>query len=583
MLLKSFLKNLLPNTDQAINIEHRLFEITLGLTVVVFLFWSIYGLFAGYGYFVQTVYISGVFIYTTLYVLQKKGIRFRTITLIYYYVILLLLGISWFPSGGIKAAIPTFLVLVYLSGLLVLSLKDYLIFIITIFGLVLGLILLEMQAPEKAALYQSNELLMKDLAIVILTSLIIMGICLYAFKRTYINDRRELRKRNKELAQEKRNAESTDQAKTIFLTTISHEMRTPLNGIVGMTELLSKTDINDEQHELIDSLVYSSSILHDLVSNVLDITTIEAGKLKLHKSSFTIKEELNGIWKIFQKKTSANKYLEIKLEVDENLPDFLTGDMARIRQVLVNLLSNAIKFTYKGTIKLKVEVLRQTGDVASVQFTIKDTGVGIALEKQPHLFETFYKASEAEGYEGTGLGLSIVEKLVTLMGGTISFESATQKGSSFYFTLPLGISDMEDTKELGHIEVLGLSELKVLIVEDIEINRLVVSKMLSRINIREIDIAVNGTEGVKKAKEKLHDIILMDLQMPDISGFEASKQITNHYEGVAKKPIIIALTANAMKSSMEKSMEVGMSDYLLKPIKTDTLKKVLMKYLNDFS
>lgn len=548
--------------------------------MIVFLFWSIYGFIVGYEYFVQTVYTSGVFIYTTLYILQKREVNYRLLTQIYYYLVLFLLGISWLPSGGIKAAIPTFLALVYLSGLLVLPMRDYLIFIIVTFGLVLGLTVYEMLNPETVGIYESNDLLMQDLAIATLFSLAIMGICLYAFKRTYIDDRRELRKRNKELEQEKLNAETTDQAKTTFLATISHEMRTPLNGIVGMTELLSKTEIDKDQKELIESLVYSSNILHGLISNVLDITTIEAGKLKLQISSFSIKKELNGLWQVFEKKTSGNKHLEIKLELDPRLPEYLKGDMPRIRQVLVNLMNNAIKFTYKGSIILKVDVLGQVGDVASVQFTIKDTGAGIPLEKQPHLFETFYKGTDSDGYEGTGLGLSIVEKLVKLMGGTIGFYSAPQEGSAFFFTLPLGVAVTDDTNELDQIEVPGLSELKVLIVEDVEINRLVASKMLKSMNISTVDIAINGIEGVEKAQANLYDVILMDLQMPDITGFEASKQIASYYKDAVRKPTIIALTANAMKGSMEECLAAGMSDYVLKPIKTDTLKQVLIKHLN---
>lgn len=558
-----------------------MFEITLALTVIVFLFWMIYGFIVGYEFFVQTVYTSGVFIYSSLYILQKKGANFRVLTLVYYYLILFLLGISWLPSGGIKAAIPTFLALVYLSGLLVLPLKDYLIFIIVTFGLVLGLTLFEIQNPELVGVYDDVMMLMQDLAIATLISLVIMGICLYAFKRTYLADRAELEKRNKELEKEKQNAESTDQAKTTFLATISHEMRTPLNGIVGMTELLSKTDINDEQKEIIESLVYSSNILHGLISNVLDITTIEAGKLKLQIGTFAIKDELNGVGKVFEKKTSSNSNLEIKLELDHELPEYLIGDMARIRQVLVNLMNNAIKFTYKGSITLKVDVLGQTGDVASIQFTIIDTGAGIPLDKQPHLFETFYKGTDSDGYEGTGLGLSIVEKLVTLMGGEIGFKSVPHEGSSFYFTLPLGISDQREINDLDHIEVPGLNNLKILIVEDVEINRLVASKMLKSLNISEVDLAINGTEGVEKAQAKQYDIILMDLQMPDISGFEASKQITSFYAESLMQPTIIALTANAMKSSMEECLAAGMSDYLLKPIKTDTLKQVLIKHLNN--
>ncbi|WP_462252052.1 ATP-binding protein [Ekhidna sp.] len=580
--MNQLINKILPSTSRSLKIEQRLFEVTLGMTVVVFLFWSLYGFYVGYEYIIQSVYTAGIFIFCCLYILQKRGFSFRALSLTYYYLILFLLAISWLPSGGIKAAIPTFLVLVFLSGLLVLRLRDYLIFIAITFSLVFGLTIYEIQNPELVGVYESNDLLMQDLAVVLLTTLLVMGFSLYVFKRTYLRDRKELRLRNEELQKEKKNAETTDQAKSTFLATISHEMRTPLNGIVGMTELLSKTNINKEQTELIESLVYSSNILHGLISNVLDITTIEAGKLKLQIGSFAIKDELTGIWKIFQKKTQSNSQLEIKLEMDEKLPEYLTGDMTRIRQVLVNLMNNAIKFTYKGSITLKVAVLGQAGDVVSVQFLIVDTGAGIPLEKQPHLFETFYKGTDEDGYEGTGLGLSIVEKLVTLMRGTIDFQSTPQQGSSFFFTLPLGIANSEDIDDISQIEVPGLSDLKVLIVEDVEINRLVATKMLNSMNISDVDIAVNGTEGVEKAKEKRHDIILMDLQMPDISGFEASKRISEFYADKVRKPTIIALTANAMKNSMEECLAAGMSDYVLKPIKTETLKEVLIKHLTAF-
>ncbi|SNT04108.1 Signal transduction histidine kinase [Ekhidna lutea] len=579
-LLSFHIKHILPTTDRSLKIELRLFEIILILTVSVFLFWSVYGFIIGYEYFVQTVYTTGIFIYLVLYILQKKGIGFRKLSLTYYYLALLLIGISWFPSGGLKAAIPTFLGLVYLSGLLVLPLKDYLVFIIVTFGMVLGLILYEIKYPDAPAPYLSEELLIQDIAISTLTSLVIMGICLFIFKRTYIDDRRLLRKNNKELEKEKLKAESADQAKTTFLATISHEMRTPLNGIVGMTELLTKTDLNKEQQELVESLGYSSNILHGLISNVLDITIIEAGKLELHMSSFSSQKEFNALWRVFEKKINVNPDVKLHLEVDDLLPEYLSGDLPRIRQVLVNLLNNAIKFTIKGSITISISVVGQAGDVVSVKFSIKDTGTGISLDKQAHLFETFYKSSEEADYEGTGLGLPIVDKLVRLMGGTIDFKSEPQKGSEFSFILPLGVAKKEDLEGFEKIVVPGLSDLKILIVEDVEINRLVAQKMLKTLGITHIEMAINGTEGVQKASKQFYDIILMDLQMPDISGFEASRQISSVYETENQKPIIIALTANAMKNSMEECSEAGMSDYILKPIKSETLKQVLMKYMN---
>ena len=578
-LLKPFLNHILPNTDKSKRIEHRLFEISLFMSIIVFLFWSTYGFIVQYGVFVQSIYVSGVFIFGTLYAIQKQGKHFRVLSLINYYLLLFMLGIAWLPSGGVRAAIPEYIALIFISGLLVLPIRDFLIFILMTFGMVLMLTVYEIYYPDAAATYDSTDLLLQDLTISTLAMLVIAGISLFIFKRAYIADRRELRKKNKELGVEKQKAETTDEAKTTFLATVSHEMRTPLNGIVGMIELLSKTNLDQEQKELLKSLTYSGNILHGLISNVLDITTIEAGKLDLDVKAFEIRKELNSLREMFEKKIVDKPDVKISLKIDDQIPDIIIGDLARIRQILVNLLNNSLKFTRKGSVSLEATSENLMGGLLSIKFTVSDTGVGIRAEKQKHLFETFYKASDTDGYEGTGLGLAIVQRLVSLMGGKISFESEEGVGSEFSVTLPLGVGEASEPEGMEKIALQGLDKLRVLVVEDIEINRMVAKKLLNSIGVEQIEMAVNGNTGVSKATQDFYDIIFMDLQMPDISGFEASNQIKDFYLDKDDKPIIIALTANAMKNSMDECYKVGMSDYILKPVRSEMLKEVLMKYI----
>ena len=550
------------------------------MTIVVSLFWAVYGFFVQFEPFLQSIYLTCAFVFGILYFLHKRTKRFRVLSLISYYLLLLTLGIAWVPSGGVRAAIPEYAAVILISGLLVLPIKDFLIFIIVTFSLVLGLTTYEIHFPEAASTYDSVGLLLQDLTISTLVMLVITGISLFIFKKAYIQDRRELRKKNKELGLEKQKAETTDEAKTTFLATVSHEMRTPLNGIVGMIELLSKTNLDKEQKELLKSLTYSGNILHGLISNVLDITTIEAGKLNLDVKAFDVRKELNSLTEMFQKRVNERPELDITLTIDDQMPKILIGDLVRIRQILVNLLNNSYKFTRKGSVSLNATCSNIMGGLLSVKFTVSDTGAGIREEKQKHLFETFYKASDSDGYEGTGLGLAIVKRLVSLMGGSVSFESQEGVGSKFYVTLPLGIGEEPESEGLEKVSFQGLDKLKILVVEDIEINRMVAKKLLQSIGVNQIEMAVNGNSGVSKATQDTYDIIFMDLQMPDISGFEASKQITEFYQGHSEKPIIIALTANAMRNSMDECYEVGMSDYLLKPVRSEMLKEVLLKHVS---
>lgn len=385
-----------------------------------------------------------------------------------------------------------------------------------------------------------------------------------------------------EIKKEKEIAEKSNQLKDQFLANMSHEIRTPLNGISGMVNLLTDTHLTPEQLEYISTIKLSVSNLMVIINDLFDYSKISTGKIQLDKQEFKVKEQLTGLMQMIKAKADDKK-LKLTLIYDEHIPSPLIGDPLRLNQILFNLLINAIKFTVKGSVTLEVQTLEEKNNQAKLLFIVSDTGVGISEERIPRIFEGFTEQKISKsGNEGTGLGLTIVKHLVELQGGSISVNSQLNSGTIFKtelkFKLPVKIVRKSATPSKSSIQPRDLSQISILLVEDNKVNQFLAKQLLSRMGFI-VDIAGSGKSALEQLAKKTFDIILMDVQMPVMNGYELCQHIRTQLTPPVNHIPVIALTAYASTQEKEKALSIGMNDYVTKPYSPQELLTIILKYV----
>ncbi|NRD20915.1 response regulator [Winogradskyella eckloniae] len=415
------------------------------------------------------------------------------------------------------------------------------------------------------------------LSIALITILSLLTLSLYKNNNIRLNTNTMLHKKNDELIVAKEKAELASKTKANFLSTVTHELRTPLYAVTGITNMLLDEEPKEHQIPHLKSLKFSGDYLLTFINDILQINKIEANKVELDPENFNLKNKLENV--ISALSNSANdQNTKIHFDYEKGLPENYIGDQLKISQILINLLGNAIKFTKDGDIWVKAYKIDVKDNTYNLRFEIEDNGIGITKEKQGQMFDSFSQGSVQinRKYGGTGLGLSIVKGLIQILKGKIYLKSELGKGTTFFFELPLEYDKeaekpkTQDVKKVNKMDSLDLSNVKILIVEDNKINQMITKKILNKMNLY-CDVVDNGEAAVEKVKEVTYDVVLMDIHMPGISGLEATKIIRTF----DKELTIFALTAVTLEDKMHEFGEAGFNDIISKPFKQEDFESKL--------
>ncbi len=392
-----------------------------------------------------------------------------------------------------------------------------------------------------------------------------------------IRDVTDKKQNEEQLRKEKERAETAEIARRIgeqFLANMSHEVRTPMNAIVGFTDIMLKTPLTPDQHQYLEAIKMSGDNLLVIINDILDFSRMRSGKIPIENRGFRLSQVTSMCVELMSPKASE-KGIKLSANIDKNVPDELIGDSTRLNQVLINLAANAIKFTSKGGVDINVKLLSEKKDNIELEFTVKDTGIGIPKDKLATIFEAFTQANNdtARRYGGTGLGLAIVKQLAELQGGSVAVSSEEGRGSCFYFRIKYkknNVSFVNSNTISTNGKEKKLKGLNVLLVEDNAMNQLLARKVLSDWGWN-IVVVENGIEAIDEVTRNDFDIVLMDIQMPEMDGYEATRQIRHNLPEPKRHVPIMAMTAHIMPSEEEKCYEAGMNGYISKPFDTQTL------------
>jgi signal transduction histidine kinase/DNA-binding NarL/FixJ family response regulator/HPt (histidine-containing phosphotransfer) domain-containing protein len=406
-------------------------------------------------------------------------------------------------------------------------------------------------------------------------------LCLVAL--IFYRNERQLQRINKELAAAKERAETSERLEHQFLANMSHEIRTPMNAVLGMTTLLLDTPLSTKQRDYLEAIQSSADNLLVIINDILDLSKLQAGKMEFEHIPFRLQDVTGHAMEIMHLKAEAHG-ITLTEEIAESTPRVVIGDPARLSQVLMNLLSNAVKFTEHGSVKILVSASIAGDRHMNVRIAVRDTGIGIPREKLSSIFDSFSQADAetSRRYGGTGLGLTISRTLVELQGGHIGVESEPGQGSEFAVTIPYEVASEDvliEPEETASVDAASLRGMRVLLVEDNEYNQIVLTDTLrNMIPEVAVELASNGLEAITLLQNFAFDLVLMDVQMPEMDGIEATKHIRAHLPRGKRDVPIIALTASVIKSEIDRCFAAGMNDYVPKPFKQDELFRVIAKY-----
>ncbi len=415
-----------------------------------------------------------------------------------------------------------------------------------------------------------------------------MSYIIYLSDITGLKDKEKaLSDANSQAQELRQQAEQANKARGDFLANMSHELRTPMNGIIGLSEILSEGGLPDEKQEMAQAVHSSAKGLLILLNDILDFSKIEAGQLTIEHIAFDLSHVLEQM-KGLHAPVAESKGLDFKINMSGDVPTHIMSDPMRLQQILNNLVNNAIKFTEQGRVHITVSAMNKTEEDVDIRISVEDSGIGIPKEKQAQIFEKFQQAEGATSrkYGGTGLGLAITRHLVGIMEGQLSIESEEGHGTTFTVLLPCKIGadlkdDIAQQKQEGvsvHTKASLPSKTSILIVDDHPVNLLFMRQTLKKIGFENFEEAQSGAEAVKMSQNKSYQLILMDCHMPDMDGFTATKQI-REFNMPQDKPVIIAVTADAMEGAAQKCHAAGMDDYISKPVDRQALASLLKKWL----